>query len=361
MKRTPYFNVLTEKGGKFVEFGGFEMPVQFDGLGIIAEHLAVRNSVGVFDVSHMGQFYIEGDEAEAAINELITNDIRGMLDGQIRYTLMCNEAGGIVDDFLVYRYNAQKFMLVVNAGNRDKDFAWIKKHLKDGAKLIDRSDEIALLAIQGPNSEKVIKKFIRAEDIPNEYYTFKTFKIPEGEVLVSRTGYTGEDGFEVYCPAKVAIELFDNVMKAGAEFDIALCGLGCRDTLRLEAGMPLYGHEMTEETLATEVTLKPFVKLEKESFIGKKALLEKEAKKIRKGFKLVDKGIAREGAKVFVGDTEIGCVTTGTQSPSLKVGIGHMRIDRGVKETDILIDVRGRKLKAVIHPTSFLKEIKGEK
>lgn len=358
MKRTPYFEVLTEKGGKFVEFGGYEMPIQFEGEGIIAEHLAVRNNVGIFDVSHMGEFYIEGSDAEAAVNALITNDIRGMANGDIRYTLMCNEEGGIVDDFLVYRYNATKFLLVVNAGNRDKDFGWIKKHLKGNAVLKDRSEEIAQLAIQGPNAEKLIKKFIRAEDIPAEYYTFKTFTVTDGEVIVSRTGYTGEDGFEIYYPATAALDLFDSVMKAGAEFNAVLCGLGCRDTLRLEAGMPLYGHEMTEETLATEITLKPFVKLdEKDDFIGKKALLEKEPKKIRKGFKMIDRGIARNGAKVFSGDKEIGYVTTGTQSPSLKVGIGHIRIDRGMKDKEIFIDVRGKKLKAEICPTSFLKEI----
>ena len=164
---------------------------------------------------------------------------------------------------------------------------------------------------------------------------------------------------EIYCPKEWALELFDQVMKAGAEFGIELCGLGCRDTLRLEAGMPLYGHEMTEETLATEVTLKPFIKLEKEDFIGKKALETNEAKKIRKGFKMIDRGIARDHDKVFLGDKEIGYVTTGTSSPSLKVGIGHMRIDRGIKDEDVFIEVRGKKLKAKIVPTSFLKEIKG--
>ncbi len=358
MKRTPFFDVLTARGGKFVEFGGYEMPIQFEGEGIISEHLAVRNNVGVFDVSHMGEFYVEGADAEAAVNALITNDIRGMADGDVRYTLMCNEEGGIVDDFLVYRYSATKFLLVVNAGNRDKDFAWIKKHLKGNAVLNDRSDEIAQLAIQGPNAEKLIKKFIRAEDIPAVYYTFKTYNVDAGEVIVSRTGYTGEDGFEIYYPASAALDLFNDVMKAGAEFNVALCGLGCRDTLRLEAGMPLYGHEMTEETLATEVTLKPFIKLEeKDDFVGKKALLEKEPKKIRKGFKLIDRGIARGEAKVFAGDKEIGYVTTGTQSPSLKIGIGHMRIDRGVKDKEVFIDVRGKKLKAEVCPTSFLKEI----
>lgn len=359
MKRTPYFNVLSEKGGKFVEFGGYEMPIQFEG--IVAEHLAVRNNVGVFDVSHMGEFFIEGELAESAVNELITNDIRGMADGDIRYTLMCNEEGGIVDDFLVYRYNAGKYLLVVNAGNHDKDFAWIKKHINPKVKFTDRSSDIAQLAIQGPNSEKVLRKFLRASDIPENYYTFKTFTIPEGEVIVSQTGYTGEHGYEIYYPKAAALQLFEQVMEAGKEYNIALCGLGCRDTLRLEAGMPLYGHEMTEETLATEVTLKPFIKIdEKENFIGKKALVEKKPQKIRKGFEMVERGIAREGAKVFLADKEIGYVTTGTQSPSLKKGIGHIRIDRGIKESDILIEVRGKKLKAKIVPTSFMKEIKNK-
>lgn len=358
MKHTPYFDVLTAKGGKFVEFGGYEMPIQFEG--IVSEHLAVRNNVGLFDVSHMGEFYIEGDNAESAVNELITNDIRGMADGQIRYTLMCNEEGGIVDDFLVYRYNAKKFLLVVNAGNHDKDYEWVKTHLDKTVKFTDRSPEIAQLAIQGPNSEKVIRKCFPDKNIPADYYTFKTFNVPSGEIIVSQTGYTGEHGYEVYCPVAYALELFDNVTKAGEEFNMALCGLGCRDTLRLEAGMPLYGHEMTEETLATEVTLKPFIKLaEKDHFIGRQALLDKKPVKIRKGFEMVDRGIARAGAKVYLNGKEIGVVTTGTQSPSLKVGIGHIRIDRDIKEKDIEIDVRGKMLKAKICPTSFLKEIHG--
>lgn len=357
MKRTPYYETLLAKGGKFVEFGGYEMPIQF--AGILKEHLAVRNNVGLFDVSHMGEFYIEGDNAEAAVNALITNDIRGMADGDVRYTLMCNEKGGIVDDFLVYRYNQKKFLLVVNAGNHDKDYDWIKKHLDKSVTFTDRSSEIAQLAIQGPNAPAVVKKFIAPSAMPFAYYTFKTFQCPKGEVIVSQTGYTGEDGYEIYCPKEWALELFNQVMKAGEEFGIELCGLGCRDTLRLEAGMPLYGHEMTEETLATEVTLKPFIKLEKEDFIGKKALETNEAKKIRKGFKMIDRGIARDHDKVFLGDKEIGYVTTGTSSPSLKVGIGHMRIDRGIKDEEVFIEVRGKKLKAKIVPTSFLKEIKG--
>jgi len=374
MKRTPYYEALLAKGAKFVEFAGYEMPIQFQG-GIVQEHLAVRNNVGLFDVSHMGEFYFEGEGAEGMINYLVANDIRGMKDGDVRYTLMCNEKGGIVDDLLVYRYTQEKFMLVVNAGNHDKDFDWVKKHIKEdkdkveyvknnlkgNVEFTDRSDEIAQLAIQGPASIPLMKKVLDAKDIPDEYYTFKTFQCPKGEVIVSRTGYTGEDGYEVYCPKDYAIEMFDKIMKAGEEYKIELCGLGCRDTLRLEAGMPLYGHEMNEETLATELTLKPFIKLEKECFIGKKALEENEAKKIRKGFKILDKGLARQGDKVFLGDKEIGCVTTGIPSPSLnKKGIGHIRIDRGIKETDIFIEVRGKKLKAVICPTSFLKEIRGE-
>ncbi len=357
MKRTPYYETLLEKGGKFVEFGGYEMPIQF--AGIVKEHLAVRQNVGLFDVSHMGEFYIEGDNAEAAINKLITNDIRGMKDGDVRYTLMCNHNGGIVDDFLVYRYNQKKFLLVVNAGNHDKDYDWVKKYLDKDVTFTDRSPEIAQLAIQGPNAPALVKKFIDAKDMPENYYTFKTFNCDKGEVIVSQTGYTGEDGYEIYCPKDWAIELFNKVMKAGEEFNIELCGLGCRDTLRLEAGMPLYGHEMTEETLATEVTLKPFIKMEKEEFIGKEALEANPPKKIRKGFKMVDRGIARNEAKVYLGDKEIGVVTTGTSSPSLKnLGIGHIRIDRGLKDEDILIDVRGKMLKAKIVPTSFLKEIK---
>ena len=357
MKRTPYYETLLAKGGKFVEFGGYEMPIQF--AGILKEHLAVRNNVGLFDVSHMGEFYIEGENAEAAVNAIMSNNIRGMADGDVRYTLMCNEKGGIVDDFLVYRYNQKKFLLVVNAGNHDKDYDWVKKYLDKSVTFTDRSSEIAQLAIQGPNAPAVVKKFIAPSAMPSAYYTFKTFQCPKGEVIVSQTGYTGEDGYEIYCPKEWALELFDQVMKAGEEFGIELCGLGCRDTLRLEAGMPLYGHEMTEETLATEVTLKPFIKLEKEDFIGKKALETNEAKKIRKGFKMIDRGIARDHDKVFLGDKEIGYVTTGTSSPSLKVGIGHMRIDRGIKDEEVFIEVRGKKLKAKIVPTSFLKEIKG--
>lgn len=356
MRRTPYYALMQKHGGKFVEFGGYEMPIQFEH-GIVVEHNAVRNNVGLFDVSHMGEVIIEGPRAEETVNTIVSNDIRGMEDGQIRYTLMCNDNGGIIDDFLVYRMSSTKFLLVVNAGNRDKDVKWIADHCTNEKDAVwkDASDEMIQFAVQGPKSPELMKAAFPDETLPEGYYTFSVHTVDGFEVILSRTGYTGEDGFEIYGPNAWAEKLFNRVVDAGKPLGLELCGLGCRDTLRLEAGMPLYGHELTEDFLATEVTLKPFVRTEKDDFIGKAALEANPPKKIRKGIVLLDRGIARDGAKVFLGDKEIGVVTSGTHSPTLGKAIAQVRVDRGIKETDVLVEVRGKKLKAVLGSANFLK------
>ena len=353
-KRTCLYDKHVALGALITPFAGFDMPIQYTG--IIDEHNAVREHCGVFDVSHMGEVIVSGPDADKFINHIFTNDVNGLAAGKVLYGMICYPDGGVVDDTCICKLDDHLYLMTINASNIDKDVAWIEQNAEGFDVVIEnKSEAYGQLAIQGPKAESMLEDVLGLACKELKFYEVKRLQQDGTEVIVSRTGYTGEDGFEVYGTPEYIVKIWDKLIEAG----VKPCGLGCRDTLRLEAGMPLYGHEMTEETLATEVTLKPFIKLEKEDFIGKKALETNEAKKIRKGFKMIDRGIARDHDKVFLGDKEIGYVTTGTSSPSLKVGIGHMRIDRGIKDEEVFIEVRGKKLKAKIVPTSFLKEIKG--
>ncbi|MEG2454261.1 MAG: glycine cleavage system aminomethyltransferase GcvT, partial [Clostridia bacterium] len=260
MKRTPYCEVLKEMGGKFVDFAGFDMPVQFEG--ILAEHKAVREGAGLFDVSHMGEFLFTGKGALATLQNLLCNDYEKIVVGKVKYSPMLNDEGGVVDDVLVYCINDECYFMCVNASNKDKDKVWAEAHLLAETEFKDLSDDTAQLAVQGPKAIKIIEKMFSGKVIPQKNYTFEIVDgILENKVILSRTGYTAEDGFEIYCDAKRAIELLNKVLDAGAEFELKLCGLGARDTLRLEGAMPLYGHEMNESTLATELGLDVFIKL----------------------------------------------------------------------------------------------------
>lgn len=357
MKRTPFFDVLNSYGGKFVDFAGFEMPVQFDG--ILHEHKAVRENVGLFDVSHMGEVMLSGKGAFDTVQHLFTNDYTTLKEGRVRYSLMLNEDGCVIDDVLVYCINSEKYVVCVNASNVDKDFKWISSHVLPDTVAENLSDETAQLAVQGPNAEKVIRKIFKDEDVPEKYYSFKTVDgVLSSVLMLSRTGYTAEDGFEIYCNVKDAMKLFDLVTDAGKEFDMALCGLGARDTLRLEGAMPLYGHEMGEDILATEIGLNMFIKTDKPDFIGKTALIEKSPAKQRLGIELVDRGIAREHSDVYAGDKLVGYVTSGTMSPTLNKAIAMIRIDRDADLSDLSVDVRGRRLKAKVVPLPFYKRQK---
>ncbi len=353
-KKTPLYECHLEAKGKIVEFGGYLLPIQYES-GIMTEHKAVRENVGMFDVSHMGEFVMEGNDALANVNYLFTNDFTDLPLGGVRYSIMCQPDGNTVDDLLVYRMKEDKFYIVVNASNRDKDREWIMANMFGDVRFEDISDSIGQIAIQGPNSEKVVEKL--TNQIPQKYYTFIDDVVFAGKkVLISRTGYTGEDGFEVYCQAEDTPHLWNEVLKAGEEFGLIPCGLGCRDTLRFEAGMPLYGHELSETISPVEAGLKMFVKLDKEDFIGKEALSKDRLRK-RMAFKVVDKGIAREHCDVYVNEELVGHTTTGTFSPTLNQAIFTALVDVNVSSDNIFsVDVRGRKLKAEVTKFPFVRK-----
>lgn len=318
LKRTPLYDVHVAGGGKIVPFGGYELPVQYE-TGIIKEHMAVREKCGLFDVSHMGEIVISGPDALRTLNHLMTNDFTSMTDGRCRYSPMCREDGGILDDLLVYRLQEDRYMIIVNASNRDKDSVWMQNHLLGDVTFDDQSDDWALLALQGPQAKTILTKLAKEEDLPETFYNFKEDVDVDGiNCLVSRTGYTGEFGYELYCATEDAEALWKKLLQAGAKHGLIPCGLGARDTLRLEAGMPLYGHEMTEEIDPFEAELGMFVKMDKADFIGKEALSAKtEPQTHRIGLKITGRGIAREGTPVQKDDEPIGVVTSGTHCPYL--------------------------------------------
>ena len=353
IKKTPLYENHVAHGGKMVEFAGYFLPVQYQS-GIIAEHNAVRTNVGMFDVSHMGEFLIEGKDAASCVYNLVSADTSTLADGQVKYTLMLNEQGGVVDDLLVYRMSGEKFLLVVNASNCEKDAAWVEKHLTGECTFKNISDKVGQIAVQGRNARKVMEKI--SERLPDKFYTFLECKVAGKPALVSWTGYTGEDGFEVYTDSKDIAEVFEAVFEAGKEVGLMCCGLGCRDTLRFEAALPLYGHELAEDYRANEVALGMFVKMDKTNFIGKSALESNPPVMKRKGVKITDKGIAREGCKVYDGDKEIGFVTTGTLSPTLGCALAMVRINKDFDGETVEIDVRGRRLKAEIVKMPFYKK-----
>ncbi len=353
-KKTPLYECHLEAKGKIVEFGGYLLPIQYE-TGIMTEHKAVRENVGMFDVSHMGEFIMEGNDALANVNFLFTNDFTDLPLGGVRYSIMCQPDGNTVDDLLVYRMKEDKFYIVVNASNRDKDREWILSHTFGDVRFTDISDDIGQIAIQGPNSEKVAAKL--TGQIPQKYYTFIDDVTFAGKkVLISRTGYTGEDGFEVYCQKDDTPHLWNEVLKAGEEFGLIPCGLGCRDTLRFEAGMPLYGHELSETINPVEAGLKMFVRLDKPDFIGKEALSKERTRK-RLAFKVTDKGIAREHCDVYADDVWVGHVTTGTFSPTLNQAVFTALVNADVSsEAQFTVDIRGRRLKAEITKFPFVRK-----
>lgn len=355
-RKTPLYDRHVAAGGKIVPFAGYLLPVQY-GSGVIAEHMAVRQKAGLFDVSHMGEVLCTGPDALNWLNELLTNSFTNMSDGQVRYSPMCYDNGGVADDLLVYRYHQEKYMIVVNASNREKDVAWMKQHLKGDVTLEDISDNIAQVALQGPQAETILKKLCGEENIPQKYYWF-TPECMVGEIpcIVSRTGYTGENGFELYTDNANAVMLWDLLLNAGKEEGLIPCGLGARDTLRLEAAMPLYGHEMDETVSPLETGLQFGVKMNKESFIGK-AALEAPLTRARVGLKVTGRGIIREHAPVFIGDRQIGLTTSGTHCPFVNapIAMALVEIDFSAVGTAVEAEVRGRRIPAEIVPLPFYK------
>ncbi|WP_227002684.1 glycine cleavage system aminomethyltransferase GcvT [Salicibibacter kimchii] len=358
-QRTILYDKHVELGAKMVPFGGFEMPVQYDS--IKAEHRAVRDAVGLFDVSHMGEALIEGASALDTLQTILTNDASKLEVGKAQYSLMCNEKGGTVDDFLVYQLAPEQYMVIPNAANREKNIAWLKQHAKAGTTVSDVSDDYALLALQGPKALDVLQPLTDDDVGAIGVFRFQADVAVDGRsAIVSRSGYTGEDGFEIYCRTADAGAIWDALLAAGESARIKPCGLGARDTLRFEARLPLYGQELTETISPLEANLGFAVKVKKDAdFIGKEALAaEKEQGPTRKivGIEMLDRGIPRTNYPIFdANDNEIGHVTSGTQSPTLgkNLGLAIVKADDASLDTEIIVGVRKRKLKAKVVPTPF--------
>ncbi len=357
LKRTPLFDLHRELGAKLIDFGGWEMPVQYSG--ILEEHKAVRERVGLFDVSHMGEFDVTGPDALACLQRLTPNDVSKLADGRIQYSAFLTEKGTFVDDLLVYRKAADAYLIVVNASNTPKDFAWATSHGRADVHMADRSADYALIAVQGPKAAALLSRLSQPDPSDLPYYGFRDAEVCGLPTLVSRTGYTGEDGFEVYCRPEDAARIFRRLLEEGREFGILPCGLGARDTLRLEAKMALYGNDIDDTVTPWEADLGWVVKLSKGDFIGRDALVaQKEAGVPRKlvGFEMVDRGIARHGyaAKTAAGP---GIVTSGTHSPTLgrPIGLGLLPAAASATGTEFHVDIRGRDAAARVVPTPFYK------
>lgn len=358
MKTTALTNVHRNLGAKMVEFAGYEMPVSYEGLK--AEHNTVRNGVGVFDVSHMGEFIIRGKGSLELIQKVTSNDVTKLFDGKIQYSCLPNNEGGIVDDLLVYRMGEEEYMLVVNASNIEKDWNWIKSHNTFGAEMIDISDKTSLLAVQGPKAAEALKSLTDMDLENMTYYTFEKGNFAGFDrVVVSATGYTGAGGFEIYFDNDKAEAIWEAVFKAGAEFGIAPIGLGARDTLRLEKGFCLYGNDIDDTTSPLEAGLGWVTKFTND-FVNSEALLaEKEAglKNRLVGFKMIDRGIPRHDYPITDGNgTVIGRVTSGTQSPTLNeaIGLGYVPISMKDPGTEIYIQIRNKELKAEVVKIPFV-------
>lgn len=357
-KKTPLYDLHLELGGKIVPFAGYLLPVQYE-TGVIKEHLAVRTACGLFDVSHMGEILIKGPDALKNLQNFLCNDYSDMDIGRVRYSPICNENGGIVDDLIVYKFAQDEYFLVVNAANKDKDFAWFTGHKQGDVQILDLSSQFAQLALQGPNSKKILAKLADESRFPVKYYSFvRDLPVAGIPCLVSRTGYTGEFGYELYCAPDKAVALARALLDAGRDEGLIPCGLGARDTLRLEAGMPLYGHEMNDGITPLEAGLGIFVRLDKAGFIGKEALVNAgEAKRERIGLVLTDRGIAREGSNVYHGGKLIGVTTSGTLLPFTNKASAMALVTKGVVHTEdeVEVDVRGRMLKAKVVALPFYK------
>jgi len=366
LKRTPLYPVYAPLGAKTIDFGGWELPVQFEG--ILKEHEAVRERAGLFDVSHMGEAIVSGADALPFLQRLTTNDVSKLAVGAAQYTLMCYPDGGTVDDLLVYRLDDDRFMAVVNASNVEKDVEWMRRHGRGEVRIRDASAETALLAVQGPAAVDALRAALDDGGGGFDPGALRPFRFAEGvpirggvPALVSRTGYTGEDGFELYVPASRAVDAWNALLAAGAPYGLTPAGLGARDTLRFEARLPLYGQELSPSITPLEAGLGAYVKLDKGDFIGRDALAAQKAAGVPRrtvGLEMLDRGIPRSQYAVYAADgTRVGEVTTGTQSPTLRKNLGLALVDAAYAAagTELYVDVRGKRLKAKVVETPFYK------
>jgi len=359
IKNTALTDLHISLGAKMVPFAGFNMPVQYEGIN--TEHEKVRKAVGVFDVSHMGEFILKGDRALDLIQRVCSNDASKLFDGKVQYTYLPNEQGGIVDDLLVYRIDAQTYLLVVNASNIEKDWNWIARFNEYGVDMKDISDETSLLAVQGPKATQVLQKLTEVDLSSLDYYTFKkgTFAGVDN-VLISATGYTGAGGYELYFENSSARQIWDAIFEAGEEFGIAPIGLGARDTLRLEMGFCLYGNDIDDTTSPIEAGLGWVTKFTKNFVHSEELKREKEEGVANKlvGFEMIDRGIPRHGYEIQdESGTTLGRVTSGTQSPSLQksIGMGYVQKAFAKEGTEIFINIRNKPVKAMVVKPPFIK------
>jgi len=352
--QTPLYQKHINLNARMVDFAGYKLPVQYSG--VIQEHLAVRNSCGMFDVCHMGELIVKGVGSEDFLNYITVNDVKNMSVGDAQYSAMCYENGGIIDDILIYKY-ADKYMLVVNASNLEKDLSWLKKYKRDNVELIDISTEIGLIALQGPDSRKILQKCVESDITDISFYTFIESHFGELKATIARTGYTGELGFEIYADNDDIGQIWDFIMESD---DVTPCGLACRDTLRMEMKYCLYGNDIDDTTNPIEAGLGWITKCEKEKFIGKNSLLDAKENRTRHliSFKMEERAVPRKGYAIFANGIEVGIVTSGTQSPSLQkgIGLGYVQYGRHKSGMELDLNIRGMMKKATIVKPPFYKE-----
>jgi len=363
LKQTPLNRVHRELGGKMVDFGGWDMPVQYPA-GTIEEHLRTRNHSGLFDVSHMGEIDVKGSDAITFVNRITSNDVTKLIDGQAQYSALTTPDGTVIDDLLVYRFAADHLFLVVNAGTTEKDWEWIRSHhAGEAVELKNVSTEYCQIALQGPDALSILQQLTDVPLNDIKYYHFTTGTVDGVESIISRTGYTGEDGFEVYAAAEKGEQLWNKMLevgKVGTETGVLPCGLAARNTLRLEAGMSLYGHEIDETTTLLEANLGWICKLDKGEFIGREKLAQQKEAGLKRrlvGFEITERGIARDDQEVVIGDQRVGKVTSGSPAPYLKknIGFAYVPAEFAAVGGEIKIDVRGRLVGAQIVKTPFYK------
>ncbi len=361
LKKTPLHPMHLKYKGRMIDFGGWELPVQYGDRGIIKEHHMVRENAGLFDVSHMGEILVYGEQASNFIQYMVCNDLSTMHDGQVLYTPMCYSDGGIVDDLLIYRFSPTEYLLVVNAANAEKDLAWLAKNLIPGVKVEDVSAKYAQLALQGPYAQEILQRLTQTPLDKIKFFQFDPNPVISGvKTVVSRTGYTGEDGFELYVNPDRASYLWDEILQAGGDA-VSPIGLGARDSLRLEAKLPLYGQEIDRDISPLEAGLGFSVKLEKLNFIGQKALLEQKENGLKRKlveFEMIDKGIPRTRYEVQKDGVPIGWVTSGLFSPTFRksIGLALIAIEHSLPDTPIEIIIRGKPIQAVVRCDIFYQK-----
>lgn len=361
LKTTPLTAWHRAHGAKMVPFAGYEMPVQYEG--VLAEHAAVRERVGLFDITHMGEIYVDGPGAEAWLDGLVTNRVAGVAVGKVTYTAMCKADGGVLDDMLIYRLGAERWLVVCNASNHDKIAAWLRAHAPAaGVRMDDRSDATALIAVQGPDSRELVGRVANLANLRNDiaaldFYTAFACPGASGEWIVSRTGYTGEHGYELYLPNADAPAVWEELLARGADLGVAPIGLAARDTLRFEVCYCLYGHELEEDITPLEAGIGWAVKLKKDAFTGLEALRAQQAAGVPRKLvclEVTGRGIARQGARILSGGRDVGFVTSGTFSPTLKKALALALVEAGTPAGDVVIDIRGKGVEARTTAFPFL-------